>query len=181
MYENKVILLMTTAEKKWHYLAVKSFSAILHGIKLKYLIANKFNSSFYCINYFHSFKTENKLILYKNICINHDYSYKKKHEIHNVLTWSLYLKQLRWYKDPEKTTTTKLNKHTACGYSLFTHCSSDRNKNKHDYYRGEDCMKKKNVKKLKESATKIRKFLWCFTIVNICSLIYKIVKEIQSN
>ena len=109
MYENKVILLMTTAEKKWHYLAVKSFSAILHGIKLKYLIANKFNSSFYCINYFHSFKTENKLILYKNICINHDYSYKKKHEIHNVLTWSLYLKQLRWYKDPEKTTTTKLN------------------------------------------------------------------------
>ena len=41
--------------------------------------------------------------------------------------------------------------------------------------------KKKNVKKLKEYATKIRKFLWCFTIVNICSLIYKIVKEIQSN
>ena len=50
MYENKVILLMTTAEKKWHYLAVKILSAILHGIKLKYLIANKFNSSFYCIN-----------------------------------------------------------------------------------------------------------------------------------
>ena len=28
------------------------------------------------------------------------------------------------------------------GYSLFTHCSFDKTKNKLDYYRGEDCMKK---------------------------------------
>ena len=31
--------------------------------------------------------------------------------------------------------------HAACGNSLFINCSFDSNKNKHDYYRGEDCMK----------------------------------------
>ena len=43
----------------------------------------------------------------------------------------------------------KINKHTASGDSLFTHCSFDATKNKSDYYRGKDCMK--NVfKDLKE-------------------------------
>ena len=27
-----------------------------------------------------------------------------------------------------------------CGYSLFTNCSFDNNKNKHDFWRGEDSM-----------------------------------------
>ena len=35
----------------------------------------------------------------------------------------------------------EVNKHTACGYSLFSKCSFDSNRNKHDYYRGKDCMK----------------------------------------
>ena len=46
------------------------------------------------------------------------------------------------YNNPEKSSTTKINKHTPSGYSLFTHCSFDKTKNKLDYYRGEDCMKK---------------------------------------
>ena len=37
----------------------------------------------------------------------------------------------------------KVHKDTSCGYSLFTHCSFDSNKNKHDYLRGENC--KKNI------------------------------------
>ena len=41
----------------------------------------------------------------------------------------------------EKTSTAKVRKHAACGYSLFTHRSFDTKKNKLDYYRGEDCMK----------------------------------------
>ena len=44
--------------------------------------------------------------------------------------------------NPEKSSTTKINKHTASCYSLFTHCSFDRTKNKLDYYRGKNCMKK---------------------------------------
>ena len=34
------------------------------------------------------------------------------------------------------------NKHTACGYSLFTHCSFDKNKNTHNFYSGRDSIKK---------------------------------------
>lgn len=36
----------------------------------------------------------------------------------------------------------KINKHAVCGYSLFTYCSFDRNKNKLDFHRVEDTMKK---------------------------------------
>ena len=50
--------------------------------------------------------------------------------------------------------TTKINKHTPSGYSLFTHCSFDKTKNKLDYYRGDNC-KEKFCKDLREHATKI--------------------------
>ena len=43
-----------------------------------------------------------------------------------------------FHNNPENSSTTKINKHTAFGYSLFTHCSFDAIKNKHDYYRGKD-------------------------------------------
>ena len=36
---------------------------------------------------------------------------------------------------PKKSFTLKINKQKACGYSLFTHCLFDNNKNKHDFYR----------------------------------------------
>ena len=32
------------------------------------------------------------------------------------------------YNNPEKSSTTKINKHTPSGYSLFTHCSFDTTK-----------------------------------------------------
>ena len=43
--------------------------------------------------------------------------------------------------DPEKSSTTKTNKHTPSGYSLFTCCLFDAKENKLDYYRAEDHMK----------------------------------------
>ena len=58
------------------------------------------------------------------------------------------------YNNPEKSSTTKINKHTPSGYSIFTHCSFDKSKNKLNYYRGEDCMKK-FCKDLREHAIKI--------------------------
>ena len=69
MLENKVILLMITDVKKWHYIPVKSLSALLRGIALKN------SSNHYCINCLHSFRTENKLKAHENFCINHDYCY----------------------------------------------------------------------------------------------------------
>ena len=58
------------------------------------------------------------------------------------------------YNNPEESSTTKINKHTPSGYSIFTHCSFDKSKNKLNYYRGNDCMKK-FCKNLREYATKI--------------------------
>ena len=45
------------------------------------------------------------------------------------------------HNNPKKSSTTKITKHVAFGYSLFTHCSVDATKNRLDYYRGKDCMK----------------------------------------
>ena len=53
-----------------------------------------------------------------------------------------------------ESSTTKINKHTPSGYSIFTSCSFDESKNKLNYYRGKDCMKK-FCKDLKEHATRI--------------------------
>ena len=41
---------------------------------------------------------------------------------------------------PNKSSTTKINKHTPSGYSIFAHCSFDESKNKLNYYKGDDCM-----------------------------------------
>ena len=47
-----LILLMIIDGKKWHYLAVKSLSALLRGI------ASNHNGDFYCLNCFHFHRTE---------------------------------------------------------------------------------------------------------------------------
>ena len=65
--ENQVILLMITDGKKWHYLAVKSLSALFRGI------TSNNNGDFYCLNCFHSYRTENKLKKHEKVCNDHDY------------------------------------------------------------------------------------------------------------
>ena len=54
---------------------------------------------------------------------------------------SLLEKMNACLNNPKKSSTTKINKHTPSGYSLFTHCSFDATKNKLDYYRRKNCMK----------------------------------------
>ena len=56
--------------------------------------------------------------------------------------------------NPNESSTTKINKHTPSGYSIFTHCSFDKSKNKLNYYRAKDCMKKFS-EDLREHARKI--------------------------
>ena len=43
----------------WHYLAVKTLSALLRGITSKY------RGDFYCLSCFHCFATENKQKIHK--------------------------------------------------------------------------------------------------------------------
>ena len=58
--ENQVILLMITDTEKWHYLAVKK-------------LLSKHKGDFYCLNCFHSYKTEEKFKKYKKVCEDHDF------------------------------------------------------------------------------------------------------------
>ena len=165
--ENRVILLMITDGEKWHYLAVKSLSALFRGI------TSKHDGDFYYLNFFHSYTTENKLKKHKNVCKNHDYCYVEiPKEDNKILKYNYSEKSMKvpfsiyvdlesllermstCHNNLEKSSTTKVNKHTPSGYSLFTHCSFDTTKNKLDYYRGTDCMKQ-FCDDLKEHVTKI--------------------------
>ena len=56
--------------------------------------------------------------------------------------------------NPNESSTTKIDKHIPSGYSIFTSCSFDESKNKLNYYRGNDCMKK-FCEDLRIHATKI--------------------------
>ena len=60
---------MITDGKRWHYLAVKKLSALLRRIRAKH------DGDFYCLIFFQSFRTENKLKKHKNVCEDHDYCY----------------------------------------------------------------------------------------------------------
>ena len=53
---------MITDDKKWHYLAVKSLSALLIGI------ASKYDGDCYCLNCFRSYSTKDKLKKHENVC-----------------------------------------------------------------------------------------------------------------
>ena len=59
--------MISNEEKEgWHYLAVKTLSALLHGI------TSKHKGDFYCLNCFHSFRTENKFKSHEKVCENKD-------------------------------------------------------------------------------------------------------------
>ena len=70
--DNQVILLMITdKDENWHYLTVKSISALLKRITSNHV------GDFYSLNCFHSYGTENKLKKYEKLCKDHDHCYVK--------------------------------------------------------------------------------------------------------
>ena len=168
--DNQIILLMISNGKNWHYLAVKSLSRLLRGI------SSNHNSDYYCLNCFHSYRTENKLNVCKKICENHEYCHIEMPSPNNnlikynqgekslELLFIIYadleclLKKIdTCYNNPDLSSTTKINQHIPSEYSIYTNCSFDKSNNKLSYYRGEDCMKR-FCKDLKDHATKIIDF-----------------------
>ena len=165
--KNQEILLMITDGEKWHYLAVKSLSALFRGM------TGNNNGYFYFLNCFQSYTTEKKLKKHKKVCENHDYLYVEMPEKDNkILKYNQEEKSMKvpfiiypslefllekmktCHNNPENSSTTKINKHTPSGYSLLTHCSFDITKNKLDYYRDKNCMKNFCLD-LREHATEI--------------------------
>ena len=61
---NQVILLIINDGEKWHYLTVRSLSALLRRI------TSNHNGDFYCLNCLHSYRTKNKLKNMKNYVTN---------------------------------------------------------------------------------------------------------------
>ena len=142
-------------------------SALLRGI------ASKHNGDFYCLNCFHAYTARNKLERHKNVCENRDYCYVEMlNEDNKILKYiqgeksmkapciiyadleSLLEKMSTCYDSLEKSSTSKINKHTPSSYSSFTYCSFDETKNKLSHDRGKNCMKEFRLN-LKKHATKI--------------------------
>ena len=158
---------MITNGEKWHYLVVKNLSGLLKEI------ASTHKKDFYCLNCFHSYRTKNKLESNKKICENHDYCHvEMPTKDNNIIKYNhgeksmkvpftiyadlecLLEKMSTCINNPNESSTTKINKHTPSGYSIFTSYSFDESKNKLNYYRGKDCMKK-FCKDLRIHVTKI--------------------------
>ena len=70
---------MITDGEKWHYLAVKSLSALFRRI------AGNDNGDFYYLNCLQLYTTENKLKKHKKVCENHDNYYVEMPEEDNKI------------------------------------------------------------------------------------------------
>ena len=119
------------------------------------------HGDFYCLNGFRAYTTENKLESHKRVCENHDYCcIEVPNEDNKILKYNQGEKSMKvpfiiyvdlecllekmntCHNNPEKSSATKINKHTPSGYSLFTYCSFDETKNKLSHDMGKNCMKK---------------------------------------
>ena len=58
---------MISNGENWHYLAVKSLSGLFTGV------TSDHKGDYCCLNYFHSYRTKNKLDAHKKLCENHEY------------------------------------------------------------------------------------------------------------
>ena len=114
---NKIKII--TDGKKWHYLAVRSLSALLRGIK------SSNNGDFYCLNCFGSYRTHNKLKkTWKNM---YDYCHvdmpkedekilKCNHREKSLKALFIKKEQSR-RNNPENSYTERKAKHKCLGYS----------------------------------------------------------------
>ena len=82
-HKRQIILLMINDGQKWHYLVVKNLSGLLRGK------TSNHKEDFYCLNCFHSYRTENKLESHKKTCENHDYCHVEMptKEYYKIQSW----------------------------------------------------------------------------------------------
>ena len=120
--------------------------------KLRRGITSNHIEDSYCLNCFHSYRTEKKkLKKHEKVCNDHDYCYvEMPNEDNKILKYNYGEKSMKAsftiYADlecllgkmhscqnnPEKSSTEKTSMHTPSGYSLVTNCSFDSEKNKLD-------------------------------------------------
>ena len=131
------------------------------------------NGDFYCLGCLHSFRTDNVLKRHERLCGNNDCCHvEMPTKDNNKLKYNhgekslkapftiyadlecLLIKQQSCQNNPNESYTERKAKHEPSGYALSLICSFDKTKNKHNFYRGRDCIEK-FCKDLKELGTEI--------------------------
>ena len=111
----------------------KRLSALFRGI------TSNNNGDLCCINCLHSYRTKNKLRKHENVCKNYDYCYlEMPNEDNKTIKYnhgeksmkapftiyvdleSLLKKMVTCHNNPEKSSTTKINKHTFWLFIVYT-------------------------------------------------------------
>ena len=165
---------------KWHYIALKSvrtddgFNRPIRSLSRLFrgITANN-NGDFYCLGCLHSFRTDNALKKHERLCGNNDYCHvEMPTKDNNTLKYNhgekslkapftiyahlecLLIKEQSCQNNPNESYTERKAKHEPSGYSLILVSSFDSKENKHNVYRGRDCIKR-FCSDLKELATKI--------------------------
>ena len=62
------LLMITDGTDKWHYIAIKRIPALLRGV------SSTHDGDHYCLNCFHSYRTEEKLKAHEKLCINNNFA-----------------------------------------------------------------------------------------------------------
>ena len=77
-------------DKKWHYLTVKSLPALLKGISSNHV------GDFYCLNCFHSYRTEKRQKKHERVCNDDDYCFvEMPNEDYKILKYNYGEKPLK--------------------------------------------------------------------------------------
>ena len=138
----------------WHYSAIKSIPALLRGL------TSTHNGDYYCLNCFHSYRTQSSLGKHEKLRYNNDHSAiimpneknkyisttSGKNSMRAPLVIYADIKCLLMKIDSCENTannsyTERKALHVACRYSIVTCYSYDKTKNRQICYRGQDCMK----------------------------------------
>ena len=124
---------------------------------ITWCITSTHNGDFYCLNYFHSYRTSNKLQEHEKLCQTHDFcnlklpsdEYIESTPGKNTLKMpfityadlnAYLLKKVLVIIHMISLLEIKKEVHIPCGYSIVTCYSFDKSLNEQKYYRGKDCM-----------------------------------------
>ena len=163
--KNQVVLLMITDNIKWHYLPLKSTQTDDSFMRPTQNISRLFNkitstnttNDYYCLNCFHSCRTENTLKKHELVCENHDFceivmpedkdkvlkyiqgskSLKMSYSIY-VYIECLLVKQDTCSNNRNKFYSKNISTHVPCGYTICV--NSEHDDSHYTYHRVTDCM-----------------------------------------
>ena len=149
------LLMITEGHGKWHYVAIKIISGLLRGI------TSTHNGDFYCLNCFHSYRTQKKLKEHEQLCGKHSFfNLKLPDEEHKYISstsgqnilknpFIIYVDLEGLLFSMDSWENTKNNSFTECkslhipsGFSILTCYSFDKLQNKLIRHRGKYCMHK---------------------------------------